>query len=193
MARILVLDGHPRQGSLSAALAERYAAAARATGHDLRTLALADLPVGVTPPDHRPTGGAEPAPWVAAVQADLAWAEHLVIVAPMWWGSLPSALDALIEQVFLPGFAFRHHETDPWWDRLLTGRSARVILTMDTPPWVLRWLWRDPIGNRLRRQVLGFVGFAPIAITRFGPVRTSTPARREGWLATVESLGRRAA
>lgn len=192
MTRILVLLGHPRRESFAAALAERYAAAAGAAGHEIRRLALPDVAVDLAPPDYRAKDEAPPA-WVAAVQADLAWAEHLVLVAPMWWGRLPAALEALIDRVFLPGFAFRYHATDPWWDRLLAGRSARVILTMDTPPWVLRWLWRDPIGHRLRRQVLGFVGFAPIAITRLGPVRTSTPARRARWLAEVEALGRRGA
>lgn len=193
MTRVLVLTGHPRRESFCRVLAERYAEGAEAAGHAVRRLALPDLAVDLVPPDYHAAEAAAPAEWVREVQEAIAWAEHWTIVAPMWWGGLPAGLEALFDRVLMPGFAFRYHRDDPYWDRLLAGRSARVVLTMDTPPWVLRWLWSDPIGHRLRRQVLGFCGFDPVAITRIGPVRRSAPAARESWLAEIEALGRRAA
>ncbi len=189
MAKILVLTGHPRSDSLCGALAARCADGARAAGHDVRARALAAIPIDLAPPDYA-AKDRPPAAWVAAFQADIAWADHWVIVAPLWWGGLPAALEALIDRVLLPGFAFRYHARGLGWDRLLAGRSARVILTMDTPPFVLRWLWGWPIVRRLRRQILGFCGFAPVAATLFGPVKTSSPATRDRWLAAAEAIGR---
>ena len=189
MTRVLVLTGHPRRESLCAALADSLARGAEASGHDVRRLALADLPVDLTPPDYAAVD-APPAPWVAEVQAAIADCEVLVIVAPLWWGALPAALDALLERVLLPGFAFRYHSRGLGWDRLLTGRRARLILTTDSPPWYLRWVLGWPLVRRLRRQVLGFCGIAPTAVTLFGPVKTSDASTRDRWLATAEALGR---
>lgn len=189
MTRVLVLTGHPRRESLCAALADSLARGAEASGHGVRRLALADLPVDPTPPDYA-ARDAPPAPWVAEVQAAIADCEVLVIVAPLWWGALPAALDALFERVLLPGFAFRYHSRGLGWDRLLTGRRARLILTTDSPPWYLLWVLGWPLVRRLRRQVLGFCGIAPTAVTLFGPVKTSDASTRDRWLATAEALGR---
>ncbi|WP_333825574.1 NAD(P)H-dependent oxidoreductase [Pinisolibacter sp.] len=189
MARILVLTGHPRAESFCGALAERYAAGARAAGHEVRMRALAEIPVDLVPPDyHRDQD--PPTEWVAGLQTDLAWCEHWVIVAPMWWGGLPAALEAVFDRVLLPGFAFRYHREGMGWDKLMKGRSARVILTMDTPPWVLRWFWGRPILRRLKTQVLGFCGFSPARFTTLGVVRKSTPEKRAAWLDEAEALGR---
>ena len=189
MTRILVLTGHPRGDSLCAGLAERYTDGARSAGHEVRCRSLGEIGPDLVAPDHRRDAGPLPA-WVSDLQADLAWSEHWVIVAPMWWGGLPAGLEAVFDRVLLPGFAFRYHRGGLGWDKLMKGRSARVILTMDTPPFVLRWLWGRPILRRLKTQVLGFCGFAPVRFTTLGPVKTSTPERRAKWLMEVEALGR---
>ena len=90
---------------------------------------------------------------------------------PLWWGGEPAALKGLLDRLLLPGFAFKYHRRDSFWDRLLSGRSADVIVTMDTPPWYLRLLYGDPIGHRWRQQVLGFCEFKPLRIHRFGQTR----------------------
>jgi len=192
MSRIFVLVGHPRRDAFAAALAARYVEGARAAGHEVRVTSLADLPVGLVTPDYK-AGDEARAAWVGDVQAAIEACEHWVIVAPLWWGSVPAALDALLEQVLLPGFAFRYRAGGLGWDRLLAGRSARVILTMDTPPWYLRWFLGRPVVRRLKAQVLGFCGIAPVEFTLLGSVKTSSPATREGWLAQVAALGRRGA
>ncbi len=189
MTRILLLTGHPRAASLCAGLAERYAAGARAAGHEVRLRSLAEIPADLAVPDYQGAACLLPA-WVTDLQADLTWCEHWVIVAPMWWGGLPAGLEAIFDRVLLPGFAFRYHREGMGWDRLLAGRSARVILTMDTPPFVLRWLWGRPILRRLKTQVLGFCGVTPVRFTTLGVVRKSTPEKRAAWLAEAEALGR---
>ncbi len=191
MVKILVLVGHPRPSSFCAALAERYGAGARAAGHEVRVSALTDIPVDLVAPDYKGER-ADPPAWIAAVQADIAWCDHWVIVMPLWWGGAPAGLKALLDRVLLPGFAFRYRAKGLMWDKLLTGRSARVIVTADTPPLVLRWLWGWPIIRQFRRQILGFCGFSPVAATVFGSIKTSSPEKRAKWLDEAEALGRAA-
>ena len=102
---------------------------------------------------------------------------------------MPALLKGFLDRLLLPGFAFRYRRDSAWWDRLLAGRSARVITTMDTPPWYYRWLYRDPGIAQLRRTVLQFCGIAPVRVTRLGPVRSSSPARRQRWLQAIARLG----
>ncbi len=57
-----------------------------------------------------------------------------------------------------PGFAFRTCEGGIGDQGLLTGRSAQLITTMDTPPLIHRLLYREPGSNALARATLGFCG-----------------------------------
>lgn len=187
MANILVLNGNPRRDSLGGALADAYQQAAAGAGHAVRRMDLADLPVDLTPPDY--SREAEPAPWVAEVQAQLKGCEHLVLVTPMWWGGSPAALKALFDQVLLPGFAFRYRRNSSLWDALLKGRSARVLITMDTPPWFFRLAYGGAYARQLKGQILGFCGFRPVRFTLMGVVRRSTQDQRSRWLETAARLG----
>jgi len=116
------------------------------------------------------------------------WADHLVFVYPIWWGTIPALLKAFIERVFLPGFAVNFRENSPWWDKLLTGRSARLIVTLNTPSFYYRWVFGRPGHNTMKKTILQFCGVKPVRITEVGPMKNSTEARRKKWLALVRSL-----
>lgn len=92
-------------------------------------------------------------------------------------GAEPAQLKGLLDRLLLPGWAFRYHRDDPMWDRLLAGRSADLIVTMDTPPWYLRLAYGDAVIKRWTRQVLGFVGFKPVRVFRFGATRRGGAAK----------------
>ena len=47
-------------------------------------------------------------------------------------------------------------------EKLLGGRSARVVVTMGMPALVYRWYFRAHSVKSLERNILGFVGIAPI-------------------------------
>lgn len=115
-------------------------------------------------------------------QAAIKWADHLVFVYPIWWGTIPALLKGFIERVFQPGFAMNFRENSPLWDKLLTGRSARLIVSLNTPPWIYRWYFGRPGHNTMKKTILGFCGVKPVRITEIGPIRGSTEARRGKWL-----------
>ena len=181
---VLILDGHPDEQRLVGALLDHYAMSLP-PGATLRRIAVRDLAFD---PNLRRGYGADQEwePALHDVGAAIEACDHLVVGFPMWWGGEPAALKGLLDRVVLPGFAFRYRKKGPFWDRLLAGRSADVIVTMDTPPWYLRAVYGDPVGRRWRRQVLGFCGFDPVRMFRFGPTRRGQAKQRiEGWQAQV--------
>lgn len=185
MSEILVLDGHPRAGSFGAALADAYTRGAEAAGASVRRVALRDLRFDPVLHD----GYAQPQalePDLVAMQDALVAARHLTLCYPTWWGTAPALLKGFIDRTFLPGFAFRmsggrRHE------KLLAGRSARLVVTMDWPVWAWGLGQGAPGRRAMRDATLGFVGFAPVHLTELGQVRESDAARRAGWLARVEA------
>lgn len=186
--RILVVTGHPRTGSFCHAIADTYAASARASGHDVTVLDLAKTEFD--PVLHAGYSTDQPleAP-LAAAQRAIASADHLVFVYPNWWGAQPAILKGFIDRTFLPGFAYRYRKNSPWWDKLLAGKTARLFVTMDTPSHYYRWLYRAPGHNQMRRTILEFCGIKPVRITEFAPVRSSTPDQRDRWFSTAAALG----
>ena len=103
---------------------------------------------------------------------------------------MPALLKGFIDRVFLPGFAFRYHDDDPWWDKLLEGRSGRIIATMDAPKLYFWIAYRGAGHNAMRRATLYFCGIRPVGITTMDRVKSSSPEKREKWLRDVRRLGK---
>ena len=185
---VLVILGHAQGDSLCGALADAFAQGVKAQGREVRVLKLSALQFDpVLHTAYRPVQPLEPD--LLAAQQSIAQAQHLVFVYPVWWGTMPALLKGFLDRVLLPGFAFRYRRNSPWWDRLLAGRSARLLVTMDTPPWYYRWVWRQPGHQQMRRTVLGFCGVRPVRISEFGPVRLATAQQRQAWTDAARKLG----
>lgn len=190
--RILVILGHPSAASLCAGLADAYARGAGDGGAEVRVLRLGEL--AFDPLLHAGYRGDQPLePDLQQARDAIVWASHLAWVYPTWWGGMPALLKGFIDRVFLPGFAFRYRQGSALWDRLLAGRSADLLVSMDSPPWYYRWVTRMPGHHQMRRAVLEFSGIRPVRIHSFGPVLGADAARRQRWLEQALALGRRAA
>ena len=186
--RILVILGHPSADSLSAALAQSYKEGAQAAGAQVRLLDLGALAFDpILRAGYRGEQALEPD--LQAAQAHITWAEHLVWVYPTWWGAMPALLKGFIDRVFLPGFAFKYRQGSSLWDRLLAGRSAQLLVTMDTPPWYYRWVQRGPGHHQMQKTILGFSGIRPVRVHEYGPVHSATAQRKQRWLAQARKLG----
>jgi putative NADPH-quinone reductase len=187
--RIAIIQGHPdsRGDRFLHALAAAYAEGARAAGHEVRTIDVArlDFPLLRTKDDYE--HAAAPAA-IREAQATIGWAEHLVILFPLWAGTLPALLKAFLEQVFRPGFAFAYVEGG-MPKKLLRGKSARIVVTMGMPAFVFRWYFGAHGVKSLKRSILGFAGIAPIDDTLIGMVEAGDGSARERWLARMHALG----
>jgi NAD(P)H dehydrogenase (quinone) len=187
--RILVILGHPDSQSYCESLATSYVNAARYAGHEVRYYKLGD--VVFSPVLNQGYKSRQPLEiGLKEIQDAITWANHLVFVYPTWWGGMPALLKGFFDRVLLPGFAFKYRSDSPFWDRLLAGRSATVITTMDTPAWYYWLVFRRPGHHQIRRTILEFCGVRPVKITSFGPMRDATEAKREQWLQDVARLAK---
>lgn len=119
------------------------------------------------------------------------WAEHLVFVFPLWWGGVPALLKGFIDRTFLPGFAFKYRQGKVFPDKLLIGRTAHLLVAMDTAPWYYKWVYWMPGLHQMRKHTLAFCGIKPLTTLMFGPVLTSTTTQRQRWLQQAMALARR--
>lgn len=189
MTKILIINGHPDKQSYCYALAEAYKKGALSTGADLKEINVADLEFNPNLQfGYRKRTGLEPD--LLESWEKIKWADHLVWVYPVWWGSLPALLKGFIDRVFLPGFVFNKRENSLWWDKLLKGKSARIISTLDQPAWFYWLVNRRPTYWAMKRMTLNFCGIKPVKATTIGPLRLSKEAYRQKWLTRIEKLGR---
>jgi len=187
--RCLLILAHPRRDSLCGALFDAYAWGARQAGAECRELILSEM--SFDPHVHTVSPELQPLePDLVRAQHDIAWAQHLVFVYPTWWGTFPALLKGFLDRVMTPGFAFRHVTHDQW-DKLLAGRTADLITTMDTPPLVYRLIYRAPGQQALARATLGYCGLRTARVETFGPVIASTVAQRSRWLDRARTSGSR--
>ena len=189
--RILILSGHPGGSSFTEALATAYAEGAKAKGHDIRLLRLADMRFDPNLVDGY--NSIQPLePDLVAFQKAVSWCNHLVISHPLWWGMMPAKLKGVFDRTFVPGFAFKYQESSPFPGQLLKGRSAEVLVAADTPVWWLYLVLRAGGYRAMKSQILGFCGFKPVRFHTFSPLRGSTADKRQGWLDKARKLGGKA-
>lgn len=191
---VLIVQGHPdcAHQHLCHALAAAYADGAAAAGHPVEHLEPARLALPlVTSPEEWQC--ASPDPRVAEAQQAILRARHLVFVYPLWLGDMPAMLKGFLEQVARPAFAIDPASRNPLRAGLLRGRSARLVVTMGMPAPVYRWIYRAHAVRLMRRNILGFVGVAPVRTTLVGAAGNMQPSEVERWCARMRRLGAGAA
>lgn len=195
--RILILQGHPDAAAphLCHALAQAYAEGARSAGHEVHIVEIAKLDFPLLRSQQEWEHTALPA-GLQAAQDEIAWAQHLVILFPLWLGDMPALLKGFLEQVARPGFAFKgsaaERGSNPFTFKGLRGRSARLVVTMGMPALIYRWYFRARGVGLLKRNILGFVGVSPVRDTLVGMVDRLGEAGVRKWQDRLRALGRAA-
>lgn len=188
MKKILVINGHPNSESLNGALAEKYCSGASAAGHSTKLVHLGKLHFDpILHKGYQEIQKLEPD--LEQAQRDILWADHIVIVFPMWWGTVPALLKGFLDRTLLPGFAFKYHNNSPFWDKLLKGRSGRIIFTTDAPSWWNFLVNRDPTIHMMKTAVLKFTGISPVGVTQFTEIKNRKPEVLKSYLEKVYKLG----
>ena len=190
MKKILIIDGHPNPESLNTGLAAAYKKGALTAGAEVQEIVIRDLKFNPNlSQGYRKRTELEPD--LLEAWEKILWAEHLVWVHPVWWGGLPAVTKGFLDRLFLPGFAFQYRENSVWWDRLLKGKSARILTTLDQPVWYYSLTFGKPSVNQLKKSTLEFCGVKPVKVSYFGPVKNSSVEKRRSWIRKAESLGAR--
>lgn len=187
--------GHPDKESSAGSFADEYERGAREAGHDVRRMNIKELVFD--PILHKGYKEIQPLePDLIAVQENFRWANHIVILYPNWWCTMPAILKGMFDRMFLPGFAFRFKKDREGkrtnkTEQLLKGRSARVVVTTGTHPLLVRFLYGD-FTNEIARATLGFSGISPVRISAIGPCDNTPERKRKAWRKKMYQLGRKA-
>lgn len=187
--RIFILMGNPdKEGTLSNEAADTYERAAKEAGHEVRRTNLGDLQFDpILHKGYKVIQELEPD--LKKVQEDMKWAEHFVLVYPLWWAGMPALLKGLFDRIWIPGFAFHFWKNGLGWDRLMKGKSARVIILSKNWPILERFLFGD-FKNEVGRALLGFSGYK-VRITEFGDSETPSPSRKDAFMRTISRFAQK--
>jgi NAD(P)H dehydrogenase (quinone) len=188
MQKILIINGHPNPDSFNYGIAAAYKQGALTAGAEVKEIVVADLNFNPNLKfGYQKRTDLEPD--LLDALEKIKWADHMVWIHPVWWGGLPAMLKGFIDRVFLPGFVFQYRENSVWWDKLLTGKTARIITTLDQPSWYYWLMFGRPSVNQLKKSTLEFCGVKPVKVSYVGPIRNSTAEFRAEQLKKIEQLG----
>lgn len=189
---VLLILGHPSENSYCNALLDAYKSGAESVGANCKTIYISRLNFDVNLSDGYKSGEAMRLEEdLVAAQQLIQWADHIVLAYPNWWGFMPAITKGFIDRIFLPGFAFKNHSGKNFPEKLLKGKSMRLLVTMDTPTWWFYIVYRASQYQILKDIVFGYVGFDPIRFSTFGFIRKSTDKLRNTWLREVLELGKK--
>jgi len=188
MKKILIINGHPNSQSFNFAIAEAYKKGVLQSDAELKEIIIRDLQFNPNLSfGYQKISNLEPD--LIEAQEKIKWANHLVWIHPVWWGGLPAITKGFIDRVFLPDFGFKFRENSVWWDKLLKGKTAHIITTLDTPPFFYWLAFGRPSVNQLKKSTLEFCGIKPVKVTYIGPIRNTNEADRAKMLEKATQLG----
>lgn len=189
--RICLINAHPDPSAerFCHALADAYQAGAESGGHAVRRVNAGAIEYGFLSSaaefEHGPDGE------LAEVREAIAWCDHLLLIYPLWLGSLPAKAKALLEHVARGGFLVDVAQDDEWPAKKMKGKSARLIVTMGMPGFAYRLFLRSHSVRALESGILAMAGFKPVRDTVFGLIEGGAK-RRALMLEKTRALGARA-
>jgi NAD(P)H dehydrogenase (quinone) len=190
MKKVFILIGHPDNDSLNWTLADEYEKGAKESGFEVRKMSLEEMTFDVVL-RHGYRTIQELEPDLKVFQENVRWCDHFVVIYPTWWSAMPAKLKGVFDRTWVPGFAFHMRKNSLGWDGLLKGKSASMIITMDSNAFLQRILFGDST-NELKRGMLGFAGFSPVRVHKFGNIKNADTNRRFQIREKVRKLGKQA-
>jgi len=188
MTKILIINGHPNKESFNQALATAYEDGAVKSGASVSVIHIGELQFNPNL-QFGYTKRMDLEPDLLDSLEKIKAADHLVWIHPVWWGGMPAIMKGFIDRLFLPGLTYQYRENSMWWDKLLSGKTARIITTLDQPGWYYRLMYGRPSVNQLKKSTLEFCGIKPVKVTYLGIIKTATFEQRQKWINQIYNLG----
>jgi NAD(P)H dehydrogenase (quinone) len=187
MSQIAIVVGHARRDSYCESLGEAYRRGAAAGGHQATLFVTSKMTFD--PILHE--GFIKIQPLESDLQAAhdaIRDADHLVLIFPLWLGTLPAIFKGFLERVLQPDLVEPSKKGK--FIKIFNGKSARVIMTMGMPGFIYRWYFGAFALRMLKRNILGFIGVSPVRSTIHGMIEAVSQEKRQSWLADAEAMGR---
>lgn len=183
---ILVLLGNPDTASFSGKIADTYCECAAGAGYSVKRVNLSELKFDpILRKGYKEIQALEPD--LVAMQEKWRDADHIVIVYPNWWCTMPALLKGMFDRMFLPGFAFNFDKKNKKLIKRLKGKTAHVIVSAGTHSPFMTWLKYGDYTNEIQHAILGFAGIKT-KVTTFGPTDRASDLTRAKWLKKVQKL-----
>jgi len=191
MKKILVLLGNPDLDTFSGRLANAYEESAREAGHEVGRINIGDL--NFNPILHRGYKDIqELEPDLVRVQESISWADHLVVIYPNWWCTMPAVMKGMFDRMWLPGFAFNFDKPSKKLIQRLKGKTARVIIIAGTHSPLKTWWKFGDFTNEIAHGILGFAGIES-KVSAFGPTKRASDGTLDKWEKKVRLLAKKGA
>lgn len=184
---ILIIVGNPDTATFSGRIADTYKEAAEGVGYIVERVNLSDLTFDpILRKGYKEIQTLEPD--LIALQGKWNLADHVVIIYPNWWCTMPALLKGMFDRMFLPGFAFNFDKKTKKVIQRLKGKTARVIVTAGSQSPSMTWFKYGDYTNEIQHGILGFAGMKA-RVTVFGPTDGAPDSTRTTWLKKVTALG----
>ena len=183
--RVYIIFGHPNHNGLCYAALEKARQGFEDGGHEVR---VSDLYRENFNPVLRYEDPGELINMqldedTRAYRENIAWADRIVFIYPIWWAGMPALLKGYVDRVFASGFAYNFKGIWPvghWGEK-----SAWIIVVHDTP-WLVAQLVQRDYGRIMDYQILrGMCGMRKVRRTTMSFTKRSSLAKRTKWLDKV--------
>lgn len=125
---------------------------------------------------------------VISYQQQLAQADRLIFIFPIWWDLMPAATKGFVDRVLSPGFAYDHHPRGFGLVPLLKNlKSATIITTMNKPGILYSLVLGNLIRKAMLRSVFKTMGYKNLKWISFTRVKSVRQEKRVKWLADMEN------
>lgn len=132
--KILIVKAHPSTLGHVHQIAEAYAEVKRAKKHEVKIVDLYTDEYHDEFLKFENLREMKTLPEQAAYEKDVAWADEIVLVHPIWWGMPPAIMMNWVDLTFWAHFAYKFLP-DGTMKPLLTGKTAKVFATSGGPSW----------------------------------------------------------
>jgi NAD(P)H dehydrogenase (quinone) len=132
--KILIVKAHPSSLGHTHKIAETYAHAKRAKKHEVKVVDLYTDECKEGFLEFENIREMKTWPEQIIYEKDVAWADEIVVVHPLWWGMPPAIMMNWVDLTFWSHFAYKYSPTGKMMP-MLKGKTAKVFATSGGPSW----------------------------------------------------------
>ena len=194
--KTLIIYNHPREGSFCSSIRDAVRNGLKEGGHEYKIIHLdkdcfdpvlreKDLGAFVKAGRHGEEGLAEVDPLVLRYKKKLEWSEHLVMIFPIWWMTMPALMKGFVDKVIFPAIAYTM-DNGRLQSRLKNLKQVTVITTMNTPADIYKEYFGNSLEGSLIKGTFNQIGIHDIRWISLNMVKQSGDEKRWLWLDEIE-------
>ena len=116
----------------------------------------------------------------------LRWAEHLVMIFPIWWMSTPAMVKGFIDKVIFPGIVYKM-DGGRLVSQLSSLHETTLITTMNTPADVYKERFDNSLEGSLIKGTFNQIGIHDVRWISLNMVKQVGDEKRWLWLDEIEN------